>query len=77
MFNDFNELLKFIRDEHFQEFFIHPKVQALMKDKDFEKAVKEKNIFKLMAHEEFSKILKDPDLVGSLEKMRRKFKQAS
>ncbi len=74
---NFNDLLKLARDEHFQKFMMHPKVQSLMKDKEFEQAVKEKNFIKLMNHAEFANVLKDPEVASALEQMRKKFDQSS
>lgn len=76
-FSNFNDLLKLAQDEYFRKFLLNPKVQALMKDKEFEKAVKEKNISKLVSHPEFSEVLKDPEIASALEQMRLNFQKKS
>ena len=75
--NNLNDLIKLARDKNFQKFMTHPKVQVLMTDKEFERAVKEKNFFKLMNHPEFANVLKDPEVASVLEQMRKKFEKSS
>ncbi len=48
-----------------------------MKDQEFEKAVKEKNMLKLMSHPEFLSVMKDSELRTALEQMQKKFKKPS
>lgn len=76
-FGNLNDLIKIAQDEHFRKFLSHPKVQALMKDPEFEKAVKEKNMLKLASNPEFLNVMKDPEITAALEQMQLKFKKPS
>lgn len=76
-FSNLNDLINIAKDENFRKFLSHPKVQALMKDPEFEKAVKEKNMMKLMSNPEFMSVMKDPELRTALEQMQQKFKKPS
>ena len=77
LFQNMNDLIKLAKDEDFQKFLKHPKVQILMRNPEFQQGVKEKNVFKLMANPEFSEILKDPEIKSALEGMRNKFDRPS
>lgn len=46
-----------------------------MQDQEFQRVVKEKNVFKLMAHPEFSRLLQDPEVRSALEGMHKKFEK--
>ena len=74
-FSNFNDLVKIAQDQDFQKFLSHPKVQVLMKDPQFQKAVQEKNVFKLTAHPEFSELMKDPEIRSALEKLGQKYQK--
>ncbi len=76
-FGNLNDLINIAKDENFRKFLSNPKVQALMKDPEFEKAVKEKNMMKLMSNPEFMGVMKDPELRMALEQMQQKFKRPS
>lgn len=73
LFRNFDDLLKFSRNENFRKFLTDPRVQSLMANQEFKKAVQEKNVFKLMTNPEFTELLKDPEIRAALEGLHRKF----
>lgn len=75
-FQNFGDLLKLTQDEDFRKFLANPKVQTLMENEGFKRAIQEKNISKLMANPEFSEILSDPEVRTALEGMQMKFGKA-
>ena len=74
-FGNLNDLIKLAQDQDFRKFLGNPKVQVLMKDPQFQKAVQEKNVFKLTAHPEFSELMKDPEIRSALEKLGQKYQK--
>lgn len=67
MFGDLDTLLKLARDEEFRKFFKDARVQALLADPGFKKAVQEKNMFQLASHPKFNQLMQDPDFRSTLE----------
>ena len=74
-FGNLNDLIKLARDQDFQKFLANPKIQELMKDPEFQKAVTEKNVLKLTSHPEFSELMKDPEIRSALEKLGQKYQK--
>ena len=74
-FGHFDDFLKVARDENFKKFLANPKVQQLMNDAAFKKAVEEKNMFKLMAHQEFTALMRDPEVRETLTVLSRNLKK--
>lgn len=75
LLQNFDGLAKLAKDKDFQKFLSNPKVQSLMGDSEFKRAVQEKNVFKLMANHDFGKLLHDPEVRAALEGMRTKFEK--
>ena len=76
-FQNLTELVKLAKDDHFQKFFSGPRVQELMKDKEFKREVEQKNLFRLTANPKFTQLLQDPEMRIALEELARKFKRDS
>ncbi|OGW87109.1 MAG: hypothetical protein A3C35_06970 [Omnitrophica bacterium RIFCSPHIGHO2_02_FULL_46_11] len=75
MFQNLSDLFQLAQDENFKKFLSHPGVQTLMKDSEFQRAVREKNFIKLMANPEFADLLKDSEVRSALAGMQEKFKK--
>ena len=68
-YENFGDFVKLAKNEHFQKFLSHPKVQTLMSDEEFRKAIQEKNVFKLLSHSEFNELLRDSEVRSALQGM--------
>ncbi len=50
----------------------HPKLRALLADEEFNKAIKEKNVFKILSHPEFQKLTQDPEFKQLMAEFKKK-----
>lgn len=66
-FKDLSKLAQLSQDENFRKFLANPKVQELMLDEEFKKAVQQKNMMKLVSNAKFSELMRDPEIRTSLE----------
>lgn len=50
----------------------HPKLRALLANEEFNKAVKEKNVFKIISNPEFQKLTQDPEFKQLMVEFKKK-----
>jgi hypothetical protein len=74
-FGNFDALLKLAKDENFRKFLTHPKVQELMADPEFKRAVQSKDMLQLISNKRFTEIMKDPQVREALKQVNQKFKK--
>ena len=53
---------KLMADENFRAFMTHPKIQELLKDPEFQEALKKQDTSKLFSHPKFASLRNDPEL---------------
>ena len=75
MFGDLATLLKLAHDEKFQKFFKDPRVQELLGDADFKKAVEAKNLGQLASHPKLNRLMQDDDFRRTLEEVIKKIQE--
>ena len=60
---------KLMKDENFRAFISNPKVQEMMRDPDFQDAVKKQDGARLMANPRFAALKSDPELSELLSRV--------
>ena len=67
--------MKLAKDEQFRRFILNPKVQALMRDPEFKRAVQEKDMAKLRSNSGFNEVLNDAEIREALVEMRKMYEK--
>ena len=60
---------KLMKDENFKALISHPKVQAMLQDKDVQEAVKSGDAAKMIGHPKLMALMRDPELAPLLAKL--------
>ena len=60
---------KLMKDENFQAFISHPKIQELFKDPEFKEIAQTKDFQKILTQPKFAALIKDPELAALLAKI--------
>ncbi len=75
MFGKFKDMMsqaqmaqQLMKDKNFMAFISHPKVQELLRDPEFQEAVKKQDQSRLLSNPRFAALQQDPELAGLLKK---------
>ena len=60
---------KLMKDENFRNFISHPKIQALLKDPEFQEALKKQDPSKLLENPRFAALRQDPEVAALASKL--------
>ena len=69
MMNQMQALQRMMKDENFKTLMSHPKIQELLKDPDFQGAVRSQDMAKIATHPKLQELLQDPELSAKMKKM--------
>lgn len=61
---------KMMKDENFRAFMTHPKVQALLKDPQFQESLKNQDPSKLFSHPKVLALQSDPEIAQLASKLK-------
>ena len=69
MMQQLQMMQKLMKDENFKAFISHPKVQAVMKDPEFQELIKKQDWLKLGTHPKLAALMKDPEVAPLMAKL--------
>ena len=76
MFGKINDMMKqvklmqkLMKDENFRTLISHPKVQELLKDKQFQDLITSQNMGKIATHPKLTALMRDPEVGPLLKKI--------
>lgn len=69
MMGNFQMIQKAMTDPNFRKLAMHPKFQELIKDSDFQEALRTNNVQKIAASSKFMDLMKDPEMAQLMAKV--------
>ncbi len=60
---------RLMKDENFQAFMSHPKVQEVFRDSEFQESLKAKDTGKIMAHPKLAALMQDAEVASLMAKL--------
>ena len=69
MMQQLQMMQKLMKDENFKAFISHQKVQAVMKDPEFQELIKKQDWLKLGTHPKLAALMKDPEVAPLMAKL--------